>query len=58
MPALEASLNDLVARHEMYRTTLEEVNDEPWQIVHPFQYRSLPVHDLVDRTGGRRTTRV
>lgn len=44
--ALEASLNEVVRRHEILRTTFSIESVEPVQIVHPFQPSSLTVLDL------------
>ena len=46
--ALEKGLNALVQRHEIFRTTFEEVDGEPVQIIHPFQYNSLEIRSLSD----------
>ncbi|HEV2399892.1 MAG TPA: amino acid adenylation domain-containing protein, partial [Candidatus Sulfotelmatobacter sp.] len=46
--AFDKSLNDLVLRHEILRTTFEATEGEPVQRVHPFQYTPLPIHDLSD----------
>ena len=44
--ALERSLAEIVRRHEIYRTTFQEINGNPVQLIHaPFSV-SLPVVDL------------
>jgi amino acid adenylation domain-containing protein len=46
LPALEASLTELVRRHEALRTSFPLVDGSPVQQVHPFRPPSIPVHDL------------
>ncbi|HWG90157.1 MAG TPA: condensation domain-containing protein, partial [Candidatus Thermoplasmatota archaeon] len=45
--ALEGALNEIVARHEILRTTYEAGEDgTPVQVVHPYRPFTLPVSDL------------
>src|SRR5205823_7333075 len=44
--ALENSLNEIVSRHEVFRTTFKIVDGEPVQIVVPSLRVPLPVKDL------------
>jgi len=44
--ALERSLNEVIRRHEAWRTTFPTVNGEPVQIIHPPPSLSLPVVHL------------
>ena len=44
--ALEASLNEIVGRHEALRTTFQVVDGHPVQIIAPASSLSLPVIDL------------
>ena len=44
--ALRRSLNEIIRRHEAWRTTFEIVNFEPVQIIHPARDFDLPVVDL------------
>ena len=44
--ALEHSLNEIVARHEMLRTTFEDREQGPVQVVHPFRPHALEHIDL------------
>ncbi|HEY9856591.1 MAG TPA: amino acid adenylation domain-containing protein [Stenomitos sp.] len=44
--ALERSLNEIVRRHEVLRTTFAKVNGEPVQVIHPALSLPLPVIDL------------
>jgi amino acid adenylation domain-containing protein len=44
--ALERSLNEIVRRHEIFRTTFPCEQDRPVQIIHDFREFSLPVIDL------------
>ena len=46
--ALEKSLNEIRRRHEILRTSFELVNDQPVQIVEPFQSIKLTLVDLSD----------
>ena len=47
--ALERSLNEIVQRHEVLRTTFSVDGGEPVQVVAPFLRVPLPVIDLSDR---------
>ncbi len=44
--ALEQSLNEIVRRHEIFRTTFPAVAGRLLQVIHPAQPISLPVFDL------------
>jgi surfactin family lipopeptide synthetase A len=44
--ALERSLNEIVRRHEAWRTTFEVVDGQPVQVVHPSMSLGLRVIDL------------
>ncbi len=44
--ALSESLNELVRRHEILRTTFHEVNGEPVQVISPAAKAALPVISL------------
>ncbi|WP_293092302.1 non-ribosomal peptide synthetase [Moorena sp. SIOASIH] len=48
IPALEASLTELIRRHEILRTTYPVVNGLPIQEIHPPSAFTLPVIDLQD----------
>jgi len=51
---LERAFNEIVRRHEAWRTTVDVVDGEPAQVVHsPFRF-SLPVRDFTDLPLGRR----
>lgn len=52
--ALEASINTLVARHEILRTTFDLVGDELIQLVAPELAVDVPVVDLSGDVGGQR----
>jgi len=54
VPALAASLGALAARHEVLRTTFEEVDGAPRQRVHPAGAFALAVVDLSALPAGRR----
>jgi surfactin family lipopeptide synthetase A len=44
--ALERSLNEIIRRHEAWRTTFATIDGEPLQVVHPPFEIKLPVTDL------------
>jgi amino acid adenylation domain-containing protein len=44
--ALEGAFNELICRHEAWRTTFDTVDGEPVQIVHPTAAVSIPLVDL------------
>jgi hypothetical protein len=46
VPALERAFNEIVRRHEAWRTSFQTVDGQPVQVVHPPPYISLPVSDL------------
>ena len=47
--ALERTLDEILRRHEAYRTTYPMVDGQPVQIVHPATPYSLPIIDLADK---------
>ena len=49
--ALEHSLNEIIRRHEILRTTFVSVNGRPTQIIAPELELSLPVSDLANLPG-------
>src|SRR6266699_6168742 len=44
--ALEQSLNEIIRRHEVWRTSFPLVDGEPAQVIHPTLTLTLPVIDL------------
>ncbi|MBH8565767.1 amino acid adenylation domain-containing protein [Nostoc sp. CENA67] len=44
--ALEQSFNEIIRRHEIWRTTFEMADGQPVQVIHPAPYIALPVIDL------------
>src|SRR2546423_6348004 len=44
--ALEKSFNEIIKRHESWRTTFEAIGGQPVQVVHPATPAQLPVVDL------------
>ncbi|HKX31469.1 MAG TPA: amino acid adenylation domain-containing protein [Blastocatellia bacterium] len=46
--ALNLAINEIVRRHEVLRTRIEEAAGEPVQIIDEWADRSLPVNDLTD----------
>jgi non-ribosomal peptide synthetase component F len=45
-PALRRALEEIITRHEIWRTTFDVVDGDPIQIVHPAPSLQLPVLDL------------
>jgi amino acid adenylation domain-containing protein len=52
--ALEQSLNEIVRRHEIFRTTFPAINGRPVQVVHPSWPVNLTPVDLQDAPAERR----
>ncbi|HZP18128.1 MAG TPA: condensation domain-containing protein, partial [Terriglobales bacterium] len=52
--AMERALNDLIARHEILRTTYEVVNDHPVQKIAAHLVIDLPLIDLIPLPAGQR----
>src|SRR6185369_11640533 len=48
IPALERTLNEIVRRHEVLRTTFDELDGEPVQLIAAAQQLELPLTDLSD----------
>ncbi|MBW4429031.1 MAG: amino acid adenylation domain-containing protein [Nostoc desertorum CM1-VF14] len=46
--ALELALNEIVKRHEIFRTTYQEVNGRLYQVIHPHEGIAFKVVDLRD----------
>jgi amino acid adenylation domain-containing protein len=46
--ALERALNEIRRRHEALRTNFDSINDQPVQIIAPFEPVALPVVDLAN----------
>ncbi len=46
VPALQSSLQELISRHESLRTTFEQRDGQPMQVIHPVGSSPLPVIDL------------
>src|SRR5439155_26833151 len=46
LEALERSLNEIVRRHEVLRTSFVLIDGEPWQQIQPALYSPLPLYDL------------
>ena len=58
LTALEASVNEVVRRHETLRTTFAVVNGQPVQVIAPIAYLTLPVVNLEGSVAGQRETMV
>ena len=56
--ALEKSLNEIIRRHEILRTTFVAVDGKPYQVIAPAMTLPLPVVDLSALPDGERETRV
>lgn len=56
--ALERSVNEIISRHEVLRTTFAEIDGQPVQIVKPRLTLSIPVEDLTQLPEIERTERV
>ena len=56
--ALERSLGEVVRRHEALRTTFEEAEGQPVQVIHEPRSWSLPVVDLSDVDAAAREERL
>ncbi len=54
LAALENSLNEVLRRHEIWRTSFQDVNGELRQIVHPELHLKLDLIDLTHLPEGRR----
>lgn len=55
VPALQRSMDEIVRRHEAWRTTFHETGDgRPVQRVTPWEPIPIPVHDLRERPVGAR----
>ena len=48
IPALERTLNEIVRRHEVLRTTFDVLEEEPVQLIAAIQRLELPLTDLSD----------
>jgi len=56
--ALEKSLNEIIGRHEILRTTFEAVNGVPMQVIAPSKTLALPVIDLEHLSGEERESAI
>src|SRR5215475_12410473 len=56
IPALERTLNEIVRRHEVLRTTFEALDSEPVQLIATTQPLELPLTDLSDLPSQKRET--
>ena len=54
VPALEYSINEIIRRHEVLRTTFVRVDGVPVQRVQPFTPLSLSIIDLTERSAAER----
>jgi amino acid adenylation domain-containing protein/FkbM family methyltransferase len=56
--ALERTVNEIVRRHEILRTTFAGDNGQPVQVISPFKPVSLPLSDLSDLPEAEREAKV
>lgn len=56
--ALERSINELVARHELLRTTFPVIDGQPAQVISPIQPKPLPIVDLRGHAEAERESEV
>ena len=56
VPALKQSLNEVIQRHEIWRTSFPLVDGQPVQMVHPHFELALPVVDLRHLAPAQRET--
>src|ERR1041385_2502317 len=49
IPALERTLNEIIRRHEVLRTTFDALDGEPAQLIAAAQPLELPLTDLSDQ---------
>jgi amino acid adenylation domain-containing protein/non-ribosomal peptide synthase protein (TIGR01720 family) len=57
-PALQHSLDALIARHETLRTTFALVDGHPVQVIAPSGHAALPLHDLRDQASATQAVTV
>lgn len=56
--ALHSSLQTIIHRHEILRTTFEDPEGTPWQIIHAELPLPFPIHDLREVPAAERQQRV
>jgi amino acid adenylation domain-containing protein len=56
--ALEQSLNELIRRHEVLRTTFSALDGEPIQVIAPATALTLPIHDLQGLSASEQTEQI
>ena len=54
VPVLEQCLNEIISRHEIFRTTFPAVNGQPLQVISPLQPLTLSVRDISRLPEGER----
>ncbi|HYO67701.1 MAG TPA: amino acid adenylation domain-containing protein, partial [Archangium sp.] len=54
---LERALTEITRRHELLRTTYEEVDGRPWQVIRPAEPVQVPLLDLSGVPAGERERR-
>ena len=56
--ALEQSLNEIIRRHEVLRTTFKTVEGQPVQAIHPHSTLPLPIIDLQEFSTSEQTAEI
>jgi amino acid adenylation domain-containing protein len=57
LAVLERALTEITRRHELLRTTYEELDGQPWQVIRPAEPVQVPLLDLSDVPAGERESR-
>ena len=57
-PVLEQCLNEIISRHEIFRTTFPAMNGQPLQVISPIQPLTLSVSDIGRLPAGERDDEV
>ncbi|KAF0250108.1 MAG: lgrC [bacterium] len=55
---LEKCFNEIINRHEIFRTTFSIVDEEPVQIIHPHHFNSVPIIDLSEIPEAEKTLKL
>ncbi|MGA9379449.1 MAG: amino acid adenylation domain-containing protein, partial [Phormidium sp.] len=58
LAALEKSLNQLIDRHEILRTTFPAINGKPIQLINPVVTLTLPIHNLQQLSEEEQTAQI
>ncbi|KAM3095973.1 amino acid adenylation domain-containing protein [Phormidesmis sp. 146-35] len=58
IPALEQSLNEILRRHEVLRSSFTTLQGQPLQVIHPVVSLNIPVVDLSEQSTTQRQTEI